>query len=111
MVAEFGNTSLTSGCLQHIHRYEVVDMTFGKFLRSSGLHLTVALLTTGFQAVAQDAIFSPPAAMVLDNVPAVPASVAAQVARYTEFKPTSFATPDQKDDSAHLSGSLCELVS
>jgi dipeptidyl aminopeptidase/acylaminoacyl peptidase len=67
-------------------------MTFGKSLRSSGLHLAVALLTTGFQAVAQDAIFSPPAAMVLDNVPAVPASVAAQVARYTEFKPTSFAT-------------------
>ena len=41
-------------------------------------------------ASAQDAVLPPPAALVLENVPAVPASLAAQVAKYTEFKPTSF---------------------
>ncbi|MFN5192206.1 MAG: S9 family peptidase [Burkholderiales bacterium] len=41
-------------------------------------------------ASAQDAVLPPPAALVMENVPAVPASLAAQVAKYTEFKPTSF---------------------
>jgi dipeptidyl aminopeptidase/acylaminoacyl peptidase len=41
-------------------------------------------------ANAQDAVLPPPAALVMENVPAVPASLAAQVAKYTEFKPTSF---------------------
>ncbi len=34
---------------------------------------------------------TPPAALVMENVPPVAASVAAQVAKYTEFKPTGFA--------------------
>jgi hypothetical protein len=41
-------------------------------------------------ASAQDAVLPPPAALVMENVPAVPASLAAQVAKYTEFKPTAF---------------------
>ena len=41
-------------------------------------------------AHAQDAVAPPPAALVMENVPPVPASVAAQVAKYTEFKPTGF---------------------
>ncbi|MFN5029611.1 MAG: S9 family peptidase [Burkholderiales bacterium] len=43
-------------------------------------------------ASAQDAVLPPPAALVMENVPAVPASLAAQVAKYTEFKPTSFTS-------------------
>ena len=43
-------------------------------------------------ANAQDAVLPPPAALVMENVPAVPASLAAQVAKYTEFKPTSFTS-------------------
>lgn len=34
---------------------------------------------------------TPPAALVLDGVPPVPAAVATQVAKYTEFRPTSFS--------------------
>ena len=34
----------------------------------------------------------PPAALVLDAVPPVPATLAADVARYTEYKPTGFAS-------------------
>jgi protease II len=41
-------------------------------------------------AHAQDAVLTPPPALVMENVPPVPASLAAQVAKYTEFKPTSF---------------------
>ncbi|MBL8516744.1 MAG: S9 family peptidase [Betaproteobacteria bacterium] len=34
---------------------------------------------------------TPPAALVLEGVPPVPAAVATQVAKYTEFRPTSFS--------------------
>lgn len=52
--------------------------------------LAFALLSSG--ALAQDALFPAPAAMVLENVPPVPASVAADIARYNDFRPTAFAT-------------------
>ncbi|MCA2997862.1 MAG: prolyl oligopeptidase family serine peptidase [Rhodocyclaceae bacterium] len=56
--------------------------------------LAACLVTFGGAAAniasAQDAVLPPPAALVMENVPAVPASLAAQVAKYTEFKPTSF---------------------
>ncbi len=59
-------------------------------------HLRLAVLATLVSAVlpaiAQEAAFAPPPAMVLDNVPPVRASVAAQVAKYNEFKPTALAT-------------------
>ncbi len=51
----------------------------------------VALSTVSSVASAQDAL-APPAALVMENVPPVPASLAAQVAKYTEFKPTSFTS-------------------
>ena len=51
--------------------------------------LVFALLLSA-SAHAQDAVAPPPAALVMENVPPVPASVAAQVAKYTEFKPTGF---------------------
>jgi len=41
---------------------------------------------------AQEPVFPAPAAMVLENVPPVPASVAASIGRYNDFKPTAFAT-------------------
>jgi dipeptidyl aminopeptidase/acylaminoacyl peptidase len=63
------------------------------FLRFTPI-LAATLVAFGGAAVsvanAQDAVLPPPAALVLENVPAVPASLAAQVAKYTEFKPTSF---------------------
>jgi dipeptidyl aminopeptidase/acylaminoacyl peptidase len=43
-------------------------------------------------AWAQEPVFAPPAAMVLENVAPVPAKLAAQVGKYNEFKPTSFAS-------------------
>jgi dipeptidyl aminopeptidase/acylaminoacyl peptidase len=43
------------------------------------------------QSSAQQAAVAPPAAMVLENVPPVRASLASQVAKYNEFKPTSYA--------------------
>jgi len=36
-------------------------------------------------------VVTPPAALVMENVPPVPAAVAAQVAKYTEFRPTNFS--------------------
>ena len=42
-------------------------------------------------AAAQEGALPPPAALALDNVPPVSATLAAQVAKYTEFKPTGFA--------------------
>jgi dipeptidyl aminopeptidase/acylaminoacyl peptidase len=57
-----------------------------------GLILFSTLLAAGAGATAQEALLAPPAAMVLENVPAVPASVASQVAKYNEFKPTSMAS-------------------
>jgi dipeptidyl aminopeptidase/acylaminoacyl peptidase len=60
--------------------------------RPFGLVLFASSIAAGAGATAQDATFAPPAAMVLENVPAVRASVAAQVAKYNEFKPTSIAS-------------------
>jgi dipeptidyl aminopeptidase/acylaminoacyl peptidase len=54
------------------------------------LPLTAALLVIS-AAHAQEAVVPPPAALVMENVPPVPASVAAQVAKYNEFKPTGFS--------------------
>ena len=51
-----------------------------------------AALLVSTAAQAQDAVTPPPAALVLENVPPVPASVAAQVFKYTEFKPTGFTS-------------------
>jgi len=54
------------------------------------LPMAAALLFTA-GAQAQEAVVPPPAALVMENVPPVPASVAAQVAKYNEFKPTGFS--------------------
>ena len=55
----------------------------------SPLYLLATLAVMVPPALAQDVV-APPAALVMQNVPAVPASVAAAVAKYTEFKPTTF---------------------
>jgi dipeptidyl aminopeptidase/acylaminoacyl peptidase len=59
-------------------------------IRSIKLVSLAILLACGAAAHAQDAVVPPPAALVLENVPPVPQSVAAQVAKYNEFKPTGF---------------------
>jgi len=59
--------------------------------RPLGLTLIAALLFAG-AATAQETVIAPPAAMVLENVPPVRASLAKQVAKYNEFKPTSYAS-------------------
>ena len=58
------------------------------------LRLTVlaTFVCAGLPALAQEAVFAPPVAMVLENVPPVRASVVAQVAKYNDFKPTTLAT-------------------
>jgi dipeptidyl aminopeptidase/acylaminoacyl peptidase len=53
----------------------------------AALSATLALVPL---AQAQDVV-TPPAALVMENVPPVPASIPAQVAKYTEFRPTSFS--------------------
>jgi dipeptidyl aminopeptidase/acylaminoacyl peptidase len=61
-------------------------------LRKSAIAL-IALAGLSCQVYAQQAQekpVEPPAALVLDGVPQVPASVAAQVAKYTDFRPTGF---------------------
>ena len=60
--------------------------------RPLGLSLIATLLATAplSTALAQDTV-APPAAMVLENVPPVRADLAAKVAKYNEFKPTSYA--------------------
>ncbi len=67
-----------------------------KFIARASTHWLVALgaifaLATQAQEPAV-ALLAPPAALVLDAVPPVPASLAAEVARYTEYKPTGFAS-------------------
>ena len=37
-------------------------------------------------------IFAPPAALVLENVPPVPAALASELVKYSEFKPTAMAS-------------------
>ena len=58
--------------------------------RPLGLSLIATLLAAAPMALAQDTV-APPAAMVLENVPPVRADLAAQVAKYNEFKPTAYA--------------------
>ena len=58
--------------------------------RPANLIPLAAALLLSAAAHAQDVV-APPAALVLEGVPPVAASVAAQVAKYTEFKPTGFA--------------------
>jgi len=53
--------------------------------------VAVLTLVLPLAATAQDAL-APPPALVLDGVPAVPAGLAADVGRYTEFKPTAFSS-------------------
>ena len=53
--------------------------------------LVATLLATNGFAFAHD-VLTPPAALVMENVPPVAASLAAQVNKYTEFKPTSFTS-------------------
>ncbi len=60
--------------------------------RPLGLTLIASFLLAAGAATAQEATVAPPAAMVLENVPPVRASLATQVAKYNEFKPTSFAS-------------------
>ncbi|NNG23840.1 alpha/beta hydrolase family protein [Telluria aromaticivorans] len=64
--------------------------------RPLGLTLIVASLLAASVAVvpaaAQEATVAPPAAMVLENVPKVAASLAERIAKYNEFKPTSYAS-------------------
>jgi dienelactone hydrolase len=61
--------------------------------RLSTLALISAALAAGLigPAQAQDKPLDPPAALVLDGVPPVPTAVAAQVAKYTDFRPTGFS--------------------
>jgi len=58
--------------------------------RPLGLTLIATLFAAAPMALAQDTV-APPAAMVLENVPPVSAALAAKVAKYNEFKPTSYA--------------------
>jgi len=60
--------------------------------RPLGLTLIATLLFAAGTARAQEATVAPPAALVLENVPPVRAGLASQVAKYNEFKPTSFAS-------------------
>jgi dipeptidyl aminopeptidase/acylaminoacyl peptidase len=53
--------------------------------------LSVLALGLPMAAHAQD-VLAPPPALVLDGVPAVPAGLAADVGRYTEYKPTGFSS-------------------
>ena len=56
------------------------------------LHAALAQEAAPDAAAATAATVAPPAAMVLENVPPVRAALAAQVARYNEFKPTAYAS-------------------
>ena len=60
--------------------------------RPFGLTLIASLLIAAAPVAAQESVVAPPAAMVLENVPPVRASLASQVAKYNEFKPTSYAS-------------------
>jgi len=61
---------------------------------SASLILAVlSLLALGLPVAAPaEDVLAPPPALVLDGVPAVRASLAADVGRYTEFKPTGFTS-------------------
>jgi len=64
-------------------------MRFGLYTRTLGLAAVASMVAAG--ALAQEAVFAPPAAMVLENVPPVPASVAAKLTPYGDFKSTGMA--------------------
>ena len=53
--------------------------------------LPLSLLACSLAPV-QEAPLPPPAALVLEGIPPVPTSLAAAVGKYTEFKPTRFAS-------------------
>jgi len=55
------------------------------------LTILAASIITSSIAVAQQASMTPPAALGLENVPPIPLSLAAEVAKYTEFKPIGLA--------------------
>ena len=60
--------------------------------RPLGLTLIATFLIAAGPGRAQEAVVVPPAAMVLENVPPVAAGLASQVAKYNEFRPTSYAS-------------------
>jgi hypothetical protein len=56
-------------------------------MRLSGLGLLAVLLPLGVVAApGQEAVLAPPDSLVLDNVPAIPASLAETVGRYGEMR-------------------------
>lgn len=67
-------------------------MSSTRWKRPLGLAVVTCLIAAGAAATAQEAVFAPPAAMVLENVPPVRASLAAELAKYNEFKPTGLAS-------------------
>ena len=60
-------------------------------IRRRLLSIFALTLTASSLVLAQSANITPPAALSLENIPAIPASVAAEVNKYTEFKPTGFS--------------------
>ena len=52
--------------------------------------LALGLIAAGL-AFGQGANITPPAALSLDGIPSIPASVVADVGKYTEFKPMGFS--------------------
>lgn len=59
--------------------------------RRTRLTLLLCLAFSSLPAVAQEAALAPPAAMVLENVPPVSSAMAARIAQYGDFRPTSMA--------------------
>ncbi len=55
----------------------------------AGLFVLGAVSTQS--AIAAESVLTPPAALVMENVPPVATSIATQVSKYTEFKPTGFS--------------------
>jgi dipeptidyl aminopeptidase/acylaminoacyl peptidase len=72
-------------------------MSFGLYARQLGLTALASMIAAG--AVAQEAVFAPPTAMVLENVPPVPVGVAGKLLPYSDFKSTSMANwhPSRKE--------------
>ncbi len=66
-------------------------MTAPNYLLQRLLTITALGLTPLGVTMAQAPLVTPPAALGLDNVPAISQSVATEVSKYTEFKPTGFS--------------------
>ncbi|MEJ7805319.1 MAG: prolyl oligopeptidase family serine peptidase [Telluria sp.] len=64
-------------------------MSAALYARPLVLAAMASMMAAG--ALAQEAVFAPPAAMVLDNVPPVPTSIATRLAPYGDFKSTGMA--------------------